>query len=140
MDHLPPPKTRVHTGGEEEGDMIQTNGIDHLVLHVQDVGRAKKFYTELLGMTVYRENDDQAFLHCGHQGVALFKKRGDAPLTTGNDLNHLALNVESGTYETLKAELEKNGVAVTGGPGGEGCIFFPYPDGNPPQPVGRSWW
>ena len=51
------------------------------------------------------------------RGVALFKKRGNEPLTTGNDLNHLALNVESGTYETLKAELEKNGVTVTGRPG-----------------------
>ena len=41
--------------------MIQTNGIDHLVLHVQDVARAKKFYTELLGMTVYRENEARRF-------------------------------------------------------------------------------
>jgi catechol 2,3-dioxygenase-like lactoylglutathione lyase family enzyme len=31
--------------------MIQVNGLNHIVLHVQDVARAKKFYTELLGMT-----------------------------------------------------------------------------------------
>src|SRR5438067_13137634 len=92
-------------GVGEEGTMIQVSGINHIVLHVQDVARAKKFYTELLGMTVYRENEAQAFLHCGHQGVALFKKQGDTPLTTGNDLNHLALDVESGTYVALKAEL-----------------------------------
>src|SRR5438105_4029852 len=110
MANLPPVKARVHTGGEEEGDMIQTNGIDHLVLHVQDVARAKKFYTELLGMTVYRETDAQAFLHCGQQGVALFKKRGDTPLTTGNDLNNLAFDVESGAYEPLKAELDEHEV------------------------------
>jgi catechol 2,3-dioxygenase-like lactoylglutathione lyase family enzyme len=110
--------------------MIQTNGIDHIVLHVQDVARAKKFYTELLGMTVYRENDRQAFLHCGNQGVALFAKRDGTPLTTGNDLNHLALNVASGTYETLKAELEKNGVEVSGRPGEDRCIYFHDPDGH----------
>jgi len=138
MTNLPPVKARVQTGGEEEGNMIQTNGIDHLVLHVQDVSRAKKFYTELLGMTVYRENDNQAFLHCGHQGVALFKKRGDEPLTTGNDLNHLALNVESGTYETLKAELENNGVTVTGRPGEDRCIYFNDPDGHRLQLMVRS--
>jgi catechol 2,3-dioxygenase-like lactoylglutathione lyase family enzyme len=138
MADLPSAETRLLTGGEEEGDMIQTNGIDHLVLHVQDVARAKKFYTELLGMTVYRENDGQAFLHSGHQGVALFKKRGDEPLTTGNDLNHLALNVESGTYETLKAELEKNGVTVTGRPGEERCIYFHDPDGHRLQLMVRS--
>jgi catechol 2,3-dioxygenase-like lactoylglutathione lyase family enzyme len=118
--------------------MIQTNGIDHLVLHVQDVARAKKFYTELLGMTVYRENEGQAFLHCGQQGVALFKKRGDAPLTSGNDLNHLALTVASGTYETLKAELENNGVTVTGRPGEERCIYFHDPDGHRLQLMVRS--
>jgi catechol 2,3-dioxygenase-like lactoylglutathione lyase family enzyme len=138
MANLPPAKTRVHTGGQEEGHMIQTNGIDHLVLHVQDVARAKKFYTELLGMTVYRENDGQAFLHCGHQGVALFKKRGHEPLTTGNDLNHLALNVESGTYETLKAELENHGVTVTGRPGEDRCIYFNDPDGHRLQLMVRS--
>src|SRR5262245_57466001 len=69
----------------EEGEMIQVNGLNHIVLHVQDVARAKKFYTELLGMTVYRDSATQVFMHCGKQGVALFKKQGDTPLTIGND-------------------------------------------------------
>ena len=110
--------------------MIQATGIDHLVLHVSDVSRAKKFYTDVLGMTVYRENDRQVFLHAGAQGVALFKKQGDSSLTTGNDLNHLALNVESGSYEALKADLEKHGVAVSGRPGDDRCIYFSDPDGH----------
>jgi catechol 2,3-dioxygenase-like lactoylglutathione lyase family enzyme len=111
--------------------MIQATGIDHLVLHVSDVPRARKFYTDVLGMTVYRENDRQVFLHAGSQGVALFKKQGDGgPLKTGNDLNHLALNVASGTYEALKADLEKHGVIVTGRPGEDRCIYFQDPDGH----------
>ena len=110
--------------------MIQATGIDHLVLHVEDVSRARKFYTDVLGMTVYRENDRQVFLHAGQQGVALFKKQGDRPLATGNDLNHLALNVASGTYEGLKADLEKHGVAVSGRPGDDRCIYFNDPDGH----------
>jgi hypothetical protein len=89
-------------------------------------------------MTVYRENEAQAFLHCGQQGVALFKKRGGEPLRVGNDLNHLALNVASGTYETLKAELEKNGVTVTGRPGEDRCIYFNDPDGHRLQLMVRS--
>jgi catechol 2,3-dioxygenase-like lactoylglutathione lyase family enzyme len=100
------------------------------VLHVSDVSRARKFYTDVLGMTVYRENDRQVFLHAGQQGVALFKKQGDVPLTTGNDLNHLALNVASGTYDTLKADLERQGVAVSGRPGEDRCIYFNDPDGH----------
>jgi catechol 2,3-dioxygenase-like lactoylglutathione lyase family enzyme len=118
--------------------MIQVNGIDHIVLHVRDVARAKKFYTEVLGMTVYRENAGQAFLHCGNQGVALFEKRADTPLTTGNDLNHLALNVATGTYEALKAELEKSGVTVSGRPGDERCIYFHDPDGHRLQLMVRA--
>ena len=110
--------------------MIQATGIDHLVLHVSDVPRARKFYTDVLGMTVYRENDRQVFLHAGQQGVALFQKKGDGPLKTGNDLNHLALNVASGTYEVLKADLEKHGVIVTGRPGEDHCIYFQDPDGH----------
>jgi catechol 2,3-dioxygenase-like lactoylglutathione lyase family enzyme len=110
--------------------MIEASGVDHVVLHVGDVQRSKKFYTEVLGMTAYREDDGQVFLHAGQQGVALFKKAGDGPLTPGNDLNHLALNVASGTYETLKAELERHGVAVTGRPGEDRCIYFRDPDGH----------
>jgi catechol 2,3-dioxygenase-like lactoylglutathione lyase family enzyme len=110
--------------------MIETTGVDHVVLHVSDVQRAKTFYTEVLGMTPYREDDGQVFLHAGQQGVALFRKGGGTPLTAGNDLNHLALNVASGSYETLKAELEKHGVAVTGRPGEDRCIYFRDPDGH----------
>ena len=118
--------------------MIQVNGLNHIVLHVQDVARAKKFYTEILGMSVYRENDRQVFLHAGSQGVALFKKQGDTPLTTGNDLNHLALNVAPGTYEALKADLEKHGVTVSGRPGEDRCIYFQDPDGHRLQLMVRS--
>jgi catechol 2,3-dioxygenase-like lactoylglutathione lyase family enzyme len=118
--------------------MIQASGIDHLVLHVSDVARAKKFYIEVLGMTAYRESDRQVFLRAGQQGVALFKKQGDSPLTTGNDLNHLALNVAVGTYDALKADLEKHGVVVSGRPGEDRCIYFQDPDGHRLQLMVRS--
>ncbi len=118
--------------------MIQATGIDHIVLHVSDVERAKKFYAEILGMTVYRENERQVFLHAGAQGVALFAKQGEIPLTTGNDLNHLALSVATGTYEALKADLEKHGVAVSGRPGEDRCIYFRDPDGHRLQLMVRA--
>jgi catechol 2,3-dioxygenase-like lactoylglutathione lyase family enzyme len=118
--------------------MIQATGVDHVVLHVSDVQRSKKFYTEILGMVPYREDEGQVFMHAGQQGVALFKKQGGAPLETGNDLNHLALNVSAGTYETLKAELEQAGVAVNGRPGQERCIYFRDPDGHRLQLMVRS--
>jgi catechol 2,3-dioxygenase-like lactoylglutathione lyase family enzyme len=110
--------------------MIQASGIDHIVLHVSDVQRSKRFYTELLGMTAYRENDTQVFLHAGGQGIALFKAPDNAAVYAGSDLNHLALNVAGGTYETLKAELQQHGVSVTGRPGDAHCIYFQDPDGH----------
>jgi catechol 2,3-dioxygenase-like lactoylglutathione lyase family enzyme len=122
----------------EGREMIQATGIDHLVLHVSDVARAKKFYIEVLGMTAYRESDRQVFLRAGQQGVALFKKQGDSPLTTGNDLNHLALTVAVGTYDALKADLEKHGVVVSGRPGEDRCIYFQDPDGHRLQLMVRS--
>ena len=110
--------------------MIEASGIDHIVLHVSDVHRSKEFYTGLLGMTPYRENDRQVFLHAGSQGVALFKKTDGSPVPGGGDMNHLALNVAGGTYESLKAELEAHGVRVSGRPGDDHCIYFQDPDGH----------
>jgi catechol 2,3-dioxygenase-like lactoylglutathione lyase family enzyme len=109
--------------------MIEASGIDHIVLHVEDVRRSRDFYTGRLGMTVYRENDAQVFLHAGTQGVALFKRTVGVPAAHG-DLNHLALNVAGGTYETLKAELESHGIKVSGRPGDDHCIYFQDPDGH----------
>ena len=107
--------------------MIETSGIDHMVLHVKDPQRSKRFYTEILGMTAYRDFSDQIFMHAGSQGVALFRREGSG---TGGDLNHLALNVAGGTYESLKAELEAHGIAVSGRPGDDHCIYFSDPDGH----------
>lgn len=116
--------------------MIQTSGIDHIVLHVSDVARSRAFYTERLGMTVYRENDRQVFMHAGAQGVALFKQAERSP--AGGDLNHLALNVAGGTYESLKTELETHGIAVSGRPGDDHCIYFNDPDGHRLQLIFRK--
>ena len=110
--------------------MIEANGIDHIVLHVADIGRSKEFYATVLGMKPYREDQGQVFLHAGDQGLALFERRDGARAAAGNDLNHLALNVAAGSYESLKAELERHGVRVTGRPGEDRCIYFADPDGH----------
>lgn len=125
--------------------MIEASGIDHVVLHVSDLQRAKNFYVERLGMTVYRENDNQVFLHAGAQGVALFRRPDGATGASssgggggGGDMNHLALTVAGGTYESLKAELEAQGIKVSGRPGDDRCIYFNDPDGHRLQLVFRK--
>ena len=107
------------------------------LLTVTDKQRSTKFYTEILGMTVYRESDRQVFMHAGHQGVALFQKGGAAVPAAGGDLNHLALNVAAGTYDSLKTELEGHGIAVRGRPGDDHCLYLSDPDGHRLQLIFR---
>jgi len=54
--------------------MIQTSGVDHVVLHVNDVQRSKKFYTEILGMTAYREDSGQVFFCMPGNRVSRFSR------------------------------------------------------------------
>ncbi len=109
---------------------LKTTGIDHTVLHVKDVARSKKFYTEVLGMTVNHESSWQAFLWCGSQQVALFQVSEGTEILPRNDMNHMALRLDEGTYEEVKAYMERNGCTVTGRPGDDRCIYFDDPDGH----------
>jgi catechol 2,3-dioxygenase-like lactoylglutathione lyase family enzyme len=61
--------------------MITTNGIYHICIPVNDVERAVKFYTEVLGMTVAKLNRDdmgdhlnRADLRSGDGMVVLFQR------------------------------------------------------------------
>lgn len=109
---------------------LKVSGIDHVVLHVSDLKRSKEFYMGLLGMTVAHETDWQSFLHCGTQQVALFLKRDGGDVAGGEEVNHMALRLEAGEYEDVKATLERAGVEVSGRPGDPHCIYFSDPDGH----------
>ena len=109
---------------------LKTVGIDHTVLHVSDLERSRRFYMDLLGMTVAHEERNHSFLHCGEQLVALFEVPAGTPVKSGVELNHMALRLESGVYEEVKAHLERHGVQVTGRPGDDHCIYFNDPDGH----------
>ncbi len=123
--------------------MIQTSlktiGIDHVVLYTPDLPRAKRFYTEVLGMTVHEENDRQCFLNCGQQQVALFTQR-EPEFHPGTELNHMALRLEAGEYEEVKRRLEAEGCTVHGRPGDPNCIYFNDPDGHRLQVLTPHEW
>jgi catechol 2,3-dioxygenase-like lactoylglutathione lyase family enzyme len=110
---------------------IKTTGIDHVVLYVSDLQRARQFYINVLGMTVAHESDWQSFLWCGQNQVALFEA-GRMGISVGKDteLNHMALRMELASYEETKARLEEEGITVTGRPGDDTCIYFEDPDGH----------
>src|SRR5258707_6272885 len=103
--------------------MIETSGIDHIVLHVADPQKSKKFYTEILGMTVYRDSDRQVFMHAGHQGVALFKKDGGAA-PAGGGPQHPAGNVAGGAPQSLTAPVADHRTPLSRRPRGDPCNSF----------------
>jgi catechol 2,3-dioxygenase-like lactoylglutathione lyase family enzyme len=109
---------------------IKTTGIDHVVLWVSDLERSKRFYIDLLGMTVHHESDWQSFLWCGTQQVALFEQRNGDSVNAGIELNHMAMRMDPASYEAVKARLEEEGIEVGGRPGDPTCVYFNDPDGH----------
>lgn len=109
---------------------LKVTGIDHVVLHVKDLARSKKFYIELLGMEVEHQSSWQLFLKCGNQGVALFEVKAGTKINGGSEVNHMALRLKSGEHEKVKAVLEEAGCEVSGRRGDPQCIYFSDPDGH----------
>jgi catechol 2,3-dioxygenase-like lactoylglutathione lyase family enzyme len=109
---------------------LRVTGIDHVVLHVADLERSKRFYMDLLGFTVAHESGWQSFLRCGSQQVALFQMRDGSEIHAGSEMNHMALRLETGEYEEVKGVLERAGVEVHGRPGDDRCLYFNDPDGH----------
>lgn len=91
-----------------KGLPFQINKIGHIALHVRDLERSAKFYTQVLGFRVSDAYGDAmmpggaVFLRCNsdHHGVALFPAT-DAQLANAG-LHHLAFEVST-LQEVLKA-------------------------------------
>jgi catechol-2,3-dioxygenase len=118
-----------------------------------DVGRAVKFYTEILGMTVAKLNKDdmgkglnRADLRCGDSMVVLFQRpqpvTGDYIEREG--ATHQAFTVSREDFELAKGRMKEWGVKVhsvasVDRPSGSGFYFFDT-EGNllqlyaPPRP------
>jgi catechol 2,3-dioxygenase-like lactoylglutathione lyase family enzyme len=109
---------------------LKVAGIDHVVFHVKDIARARKFYVDFLGMDVDHESSWQCFLKCGGQGVALFEVDDDEEVHAGSEVNHLALRLADGDYARVEATLENAGIAVRGRANDPHCIYFDDPDGH----------
>ena len=109
---------------------LKVSGIDHVVFHVKDLARARKFYVDFLGLEVDHERDWQCFLKCGKQVIALFEVDEGEEVHAGSEVNHMALRLDSGEYERVKATLEDAGIEVHGRKGDPHCIYFHDPDGH----------
>ncbi|MFI5266919.1 MAG: VOC family protein [Chloroflexota bacterium] len=109
--------------------VLQATGIDHVVLHVRDLERSKKFYVDLLGMTVDRGRGKQAFLRCGAQQIGLFETE-DGSDVPREEMNHMALNLAAGEVEHVRTVLEQAGFQPHGRDGDPRCVYVRDPDGH----------
>lgn len=117
--------------------------LDHFGVDVADLGRAERFYTEVLGMTVQMRLSDQVLLRYGDGACALFLRPDRAP--GGREQIDDPLGKPHHAFEVEHAELERarSLFAARGIPchapidwGDHDCLYFLDPDGNLLELVG----
>jgi methylmalonyl-CoA/ethylmalonyl-CoA epimerase len=102
--------------------MFKTLKVDHIGIAVKDLEQAKKFYTEVLGMTVMGEETVEqqkvkvCFIPCGDSEVELLESTApDGPIAkfiekNGEGVQHIALRVDD--IEAAIADLKEKGVRM----------------------------
>lgn len=112
--------------------------IDHVVLYVQDMERARQFYEQVLGCTLVRHNTKLNLMHlsAGASMIDLLPAPENDDGRGGSNVDHVALQIDPFEEDTLIAHLRLNGVEPTAprnrfGAGGIGpSLTFQDPDGN----------
>lgn len=136
------------------GAPFELTSLDHVVLRVKDLGAMMRFYREVLGCTLEREQPEIGLhqLRAGRSLIDLVpvtgklgRMGGAAPGAEGRNLDHLCLGVLPWDEEAIRAHLTKHGVEVPEsgsryGAEGEGpSIYIRDPEDNvvelkgPPQ-------
>lgn len=102
--------------------MFKTLRVDHIGIAVKDLEQAKKFYTEVLGMTAMGEETVEqqkvkvCFIPCGDSEVELLESTSpDGPIAkfidkNGEGIQHLAIRVDN--VEAAIADLKAKGVRM----------------------------
>jgi glyoxylase I family protein len=126
--------------------------IDHIVLRVADIARARAFYEGVLGLTLERQQDDIGLwqLRAGASLIDLVnvdgvvgRRGGAAPGKDGHNMDHVAIAIRPFERAALGAHLAAHGIAIEGeaqanyGATGEGpALYIRDPDGNLVELVG----
>ena len=98
--------------------MVRVASLDHLVLTVQDIPRAIKFYVEVLGMQEVTFGDNRKALAYGQQKINLhkfgqeFEPKAASPLPGSADLCF----VLDGALEEFIGHLNDNNIEILQGP------------------------
>ena len=102
---------------------FQTVGVDHISYQVSDYKRSRDFYSDLLGMTVSRENAN--FSSCeltfGDSMLVVRNRPVQSEQASAPRVDHFSFRIENWDTDRVKAELERRGFKPrldTGGPTG----------------------
>ena len=118
--------------------MIKTKGVYHLGIPVDDMERAVKFYTEVLGMSLAKKGSDdmgeilaRSELRSGNDIVVLFQrpKRLDRNGVDQDGATHQAFAVDAEDFELAVEKMSEWGVKIHSTPvvnrqRGRGFYFF----------------
>lgn len=125
--------------------MIRIREIDHLVLRVIDLDKVVSFYTEVLGCSIERRQDEIGLLQlrAGSSLVDLVpvdgklgRMGGAAPGAHGRNLDHYCFRIDPFDEPAIRLHLKQHGVAAAPtasryGAEGEGpSIYIEDPEGN----------
>jgi glyoxylase I family protein len=125
--------------------MFKILRLDHIVLRVRDVDAMLRFYTDVLGCTPERTQEEIGLyqVRAGSSLIDLVsldgklgRAGGAAPGTEGRNLDHFCLRVEPFDGDALRGWLEARGVKVGEigqryGAEGEGpSLYLSDPEGN----------
>ena len=75
--------------------------LNHITLAVSDVARSKKFYQDLLGLAVIKEDKDLCYLDLGESFLCLYQK-DSAPA-----IDHFCVGINSFKADTVLGKLKK---------------------------------
>ena len=125
--------------------MFKLLQLDHIVLRVRDVGAMLRFYTEVLGCTLDRTQEELGLyqVRAGSSLIDLVsldgklgRAGGAPPGAEGRNLDHFCLRIEPFDGNALRSWLEARGVKVGEigqryGAEGEGpSLYLSDPEGN----------
>lgn len=128
-------RTNLHL----KGQLVRVVSLDHLVITVQDISRAIKFYVEILGMTEVNFGDNRKALSYGQQKINLhkfgeeFEPKAAAPLPGSADLcfiidGELEEFIEHLNYNNI--EILQGPISRTGALGALNSVYVRDPDQN----------
>ena len=109
---------------------MQVEHVDFVSFLTQDLPRAKRFYTETLGLEVETEGESDLELRCGQVTLDVFD-----PMSIGQRFapSPAGLALRVADVDAARAELEAKGVAFDGDTLTTGVCkqaWFKDPDGN----------